>query len=173
MLRITNPFPPIAVQMPLCLCQIPVFLADDRFMLSFVNRELRLLYDMHFITRAKPFLCFMSPESDFAHVDRIIQHQLDKVRGEPGDRIVLAGLLDKTVPIQIRSNAVDPVIRVDIPVEDDPDRLCLILCNLELSVYQLVAIRSEASVPLPLFGLLDPASHRLRADVFPLDLRYS
>ena len=53
----------------------------------------------------------MSPKSDFAHVDRIIQHQLDKVRGEPGDRIVLAGLLDKTVPIQIRSNAVDPVIR--------------------------------------------------------------
>ena len=139
-------------------------------MLSFVNRELRLLYDMHFITRAKPFLCFMSPESDFAHVDRIIQHQLDKVRGEPGDRIVLAGLFDKAIPVQIRGDAVDPVVRVDVSVEDDADRFHFILCDLKFSVYQFVAIGGKTTVPFSFLGFLDPAGHRLRADVLPFDL---
>ena len=62
--------------------------------------------------------------------------------------------------------------RVNVLVVDFPDHHRFLLHDFQFSVFQLVAVRREAAVPLALPGLLLPALHGLHQDVLPLNLRH-
>ena len=138
-------------------------------MKSIVNGIIICPYDVRFVASADPFHRFAATVCDLAAVDRIVQHCLDEVGGEGGQHVVLAQLFGVAVAVQILGDGADPVTRMHISVIDDPDDLGFVLGNQNQAVFQLIAVRRKAAIPLALASLLLAASHGLRADVFTLD----
>ena len=71
------PFEGIALS--LFLRQIPIFFRNDSFMLSVINRKLRLFHHMHLIACALLLLGFPSAVGNLSHVNRIVQHILHEI----------------------------------------------------------------------------------------------
>ena len=79
MVWIVDLFPLKRIDLALLLCQIPIFFGNDSFVLSFINRELRLLNHVHLISCT--LFLFGSPSaiSNFTHINGIVQYVLHEV----------------------------------------------------------------------------------------------
>ena len=155
------------------LRKLPDLFADNGLVKSIVNGIIICPYDVRFVAGADPFHRFAATVCDLAAVDRIVQHCLDEVGGEGGQHVVLSQLFGVAVAVQILGDGADPVARMHIPVIDDPDDLGFILGNQDQAVFQPIAVRCKAAIPLALAGLLLSADHGLRADIFTLDFCHS
>ena len=76
---IVDLFPLKGIDLALFLCQIPIFFGNDGFMLTIVNRELRLLDHVHLISCTLPLFGSPSAISNFTHINGIIQYVLHEV----------------------------------------------------------------------------------------------
>ena len=171
MVWIVHLFPLEGIELTFILCQCPIFFGYDSFMLPLIDRELRLLNHVHFISRT--LFLFGSPSaiSDFTHINRIVKHIQHKIPRKSGNGIVLPQLLYIAIPVQIFGNSGNTIAGVDIAVIDDTDNFNLIFSNDEITVFQLVAIGSKAAVPLTLTSLLLSSCHCLCSDILSLNLR--
>ena len=79
MIWIVDLFPLKGIDLTLFLCQIPIFFRNDGFVLSLINRELRLLNYVHLISCALLLFRPASAIGDLSHVNGIVQYILHEV----------------------------------------------------------------------------------------------
>ena len=79
MVWIVDLFPLKGIDLALFLCQIPILFGNDSFVLSFINRELRLLDHVHLISCTLFLFGSPSAVSNFTHINGIIQYVLHEV----------------------------------------------------------------------------------------------
>ena len=76
---IVNLFPLKGIDLALFLCQIPILFRNDSFVLSFINRELRLLNHVHLVSCTLFLFCSSSAVSNLSHINRIVQYIFHKI----------------------------------------------------------------------------------------------
>ena len=79
MVWIVDLFPLERIDLALFLCQMPIFFGNDSFVLSFINRELRLLNHVHLVSCTLFLFCSSSAVSNLSHINRIVQYIFHKI----------------------------------------------------------------------------------------------
>ena len=129
MIWVIDLLPPVGICPPFLLGKVPIFLGDNRLVLSLVNRDFRLLHHDHVIPCSQLLFCSAPPVCDLAGINRIIQHILHKISGKARNGVVLAELLHITVTVQILCHTGNTIIGLNIAVIDYTDHFRFVLGN--------------------------------------------
>ena len=129
MIRIVDLLPPVGICPPFLLCKVPIFLGDDRFVLSLVNRKFRLFHHVHLVPCSQLLFRPSSAICDLSGINRIIQHILHKISGKARNGVVLAELLHITVAVQIFCHTGNAIIGVNIAVINHTNYFRFVLGN--------------------------------------------
>ena len=155
---------------PFLMCQLPVCFWNNPFMDTIVQHIIFLLYNAVFISCTRNFLVFPSSISQLSTVYRIIQNALYKWSGKCVQCIILSFFLFISMLVQPCSNRRDSHIGMNKFVIDQTNNLCFVLCNLQFSIYQFIAIWSKSIVPFSFPGFLLTSLHCLNKDILSFNL---
>ena len=76
---IVDLFPLKGIDLALFLCQIPILFRNDSFVLSFINRKLRLLNHVNLVSCTLFLFSSSSAVSNLSHINRIVQYIFHKI----------------------------------------------------------------------------------------------
>ena len=129
MIGIIDLLPTVGICPPLFLCEVPIFLGNNRFVLPLINRELRLLHHVHLVSCSQLLFRSASAVCDFSNINGVVQHIFHKISGKARNGVVLAEFLHITMTVQIFCYTGNAVIGMNIAVINDTDHFRFVLGN--------------------------------------------